>query len=319
MLDKQTIKANQQLSGLTDEQISAIVELSKNDENTVIARKTSEFWAGVDQDIESAFGVKKPGTQKSYEFLKEVLSTAKTAKEQYDQVKGQIQEKEGRIAELQKQIENGSGDQALKAELESLKTKLQDEKNRSSKLEEQFTTIKATYEKEIGDLKDQNMSSVLGGYMDQALQGVQFKPGIPEKALPTLISAAKQKVLAMGKAELMEVEGRQTAVFRDEKELLITNPENLQKPWTIQELLLNELSGVIETAGAGGGGTNRGAGGNPTYLNLGAAKTRVEATQMIQDHLLKNEGHARGTLAFQEAEDKILAENKAQLDKLPMQ
>ena len=51
MLTREILIANAALSGLTDEQISAITTLSANDENSVIAKKTGEIYGGLDADI----------------------------------------------------------------------------------------------------------------------------------------------------------------------------------------------------------------------------------------------------------------------------
>lgn len=63
-LTRDILVANAALSGLTDEQISAITTLSQNDENSVIAKKTGEIYGNLDADILTASGVEKNGTEK---------------------------------------------------------------------------------------------------------------------------------------------------------------------------------------------------------------------------------------------------------------
>lgn len=43
MLTREILAANAQLSGLTEEQIKAIITLSENDENSVIAKKPVKY------------------------------------------------------------------------------------------------------------------------------------------------------------------------------------------------------------------------------------------------------------------------------------
>lgn len=43
MLTREILAANAQLSGLTEEQIKAIITLSENDENSVIAKTTVKY------------------------------------------------------------------------------------------------------------------------------------------------------------------------------------------------------------------------------------------------------------------------------------
>ena len=51
MLTREILVANAALSGLSDEQITAITTLSQNDENSVIAKKTGEIYGDLDADI----------------------------------------------------------------------------------------------------------------------------------------------------------------------------------------------------------------------------------------------------------------------------
>ena len=48
MLTREILAANAQLSGLTEEQIKAIITLSENDENSVIAKKTGEIYGALE-------------------------------------------------------------------------------------------------------------------------------------------------------------------------------------------------------------------------------------------------------------------------------
>lgn len=69
-LTRDILVANAALSGLTDEQISAITTLSQNDENSVIAKKTGEIYGNLDADILAASGVEKNGTEKNIRLRK---------------------------------------------------------------------------------------------------------------------------------------------------------------------------------------------------------------------------------------------------------
>ena len=64
MLTREILTANATLSGLTDEQITAITTLSQNDENSVIAKKTGEIYGALDADILEVSGITKNGTAK---------------------------------------------------------------------------------------------------------------------------------------------------------------------------------------------------------------------------------------------------------------
>ena len=56
-LTTELLNANGATAGLTDEQKSAIVEMSRNDETAVIGQKTGEIYGGLDADILAASGI----------------------------------------------------------------------------------------------------------------------------------------------------------------------------------------------------------------------------------------------------------------------
>ena len=76
-LTTELLNANAALSGLTDEQKTAIVEMSKNDETAVIGQKTGEIYGGLDADILAASGIAKNGTEKTYDYAKRVIGEIK--------------------------------------------------------------------------------------------------------------------------------------------------------------------------------------------------------------------------------------------------
>ena len=89
-LTTELLNANAALSGLTDEQKTAIVEMSKNDETAVIGQKTGEIYGGLDADILAASGIAKNGAEKTYDYAKRVIG----------EIKGQA----GNAAELQTKV-----------------------------------------------------------------------------------------------------------------------------------------------------------------------------------------------------------------------
>ena len=76
-LTTELLNASTALAGLTDEQKSAIVEMSRNDEQTVIGQKTGELYGGLDADILAASGIAKNGTEKTYDYAKRVIGEIK--------------------------------------------------------------------------------------------------------------------------------------------------------------------------------------------------------------------------------------------------
>ena len=100
-LTTELLKGNAATAGLSDEQINAVVEMSKNDETAVIGQKTGEIYGGLDADILAASGIAKNGAEKTYDYAKRVIG----------EIKGQA----GNAAELQTKV----------SELEKEKTRLE--------------------------------------------------------------------------------------------------------------------------------------------------------------------------------------------------
>ena len=103
-LNEELLKANAATASLTDEQVAAVVEMSRNDEASVIGPKTGEIYGGLDKDILEASGIEKNGTEKTYDYAKRVIGV----------IKGQV----GDNQELQNQIKSLTADKSrLEAEL----------------------------------------------------------------------------------------------------------------------------------------------------------------------------------------------------------
>ena len=306
MITKEMLKP---IQGLTEEQMQAIIELSKNDEDRVIAEKTREFWTNLDKDIKEVTGKEKPATQKTYDFFKETL---KEFKKKADDVDAAILKKTNelneRIVELQKKIKEGSQDEALKKELEQTKQKLAEHETRAKRLEADLKKKEREFEKGLKEKEDAMLAMRVDTVLAKTLSGLKFKEGIPQEVIPVLTEKAKAEILAKGTPDFTE-DG--DFIIRDkETGLPITNPENYQKPFTGSELFLQSLAPVI----ADGPGSKRGAGsgagaggGEKTFIV--SAKTQMEAISQIEKHLAEK-GVPKGTAAYQEEMDKIVEENK---------
>ena len=64
MLTAELINGN--ITGLSEEQVSAIVELSRNDENQVIGQRIGEIYRELDNTIAASTGIAREGAEKTY-------------------------------------------------------------------------------------------------------------------------------------------------------------------------------------------------------------------------------------------------------------
>ena len=290
MLTIEVLKQNSVLSGLSDDILSAISEMSKNDENTVIGNKIGALHGQYDADILSVTGVSKKDGEKSYDYAKRVLADYK-----------------GKVETLQKQIEKGSNDAELKQQLKdanALETQL---RSQLSEKEKELVNAKSDYDKQL--------KSVHVDYaFNAATSGLKFKSGITEAVAKTLVNAAKSEVLSKGTPDFVDDgKGGKSLVFRDASGNILTNPANNLNPYSVSELLMStSIKDVIDTGrkqnGTGTTATTTPAGNSAGTFDLSGVRTQVEADKAIEAHLLAN-GLTRDSSEFSDKLMQIRTEN----------
>lgn len=310
-LTKAVLKANAALAALSDEQITAIEELSKNDENTVIGTRIGELHGQYDNDVLTVTGVAKQQGEKSYDYVKRVLADYKQKASGTETLNKQITDLQTVIEGYKKTIAEGKGSEAIAQQLRDAQKQLAD----TQKL---YDTDKKKWEDNYNSLNTQYQQSLIDGEFDKALQGMKFKSIYPEAVQKTLIDSAKRTVLSTSKADWVEENGVKKLIFRDTAGNIMTNPENRLNPFTPGELLKRELKDVLDTGrqqqGTGTEGGAGGTGGSGT-IDLTGATTQVAADEIIGKHLMTL-GFTRGSKEFADEAQKIRTENG--VDKLPV-
>lgn len=285
------LKQNKAFEGVSDENLNAILTLVNNSEQAAISKKVGELHGQYDADVLAVTGIAKNAGEKSYEFVKRILGDYKT----------KLTASEAKVADLTKQVANGSQDEQLKKDLADAKS-----------LAEQVKGQLAAKTKEVDDLKAAHAAEKLDMQFDAAFNtaaaGLKYKTGITETVQKALLQAAKTEILARGKAE---VQADGTLVLRGADNEILRNKNNNYNPYTIAELLgETSIKDVLDTGNKGGGGTGGagGGGGTGNLLDLSNVKTQVEADQMIEKHLLAK-GLTRDSAAFAEESMKLRTDN----------
>lgn len=309
MLTVDILKQNTKLSGLSDEQLNAIATMSQNDENTVIGARIGELHGQYDADVLGVSGIAKKSGEKSYDYVKRVLSdykakldASKTLQAQLDAAKAQVEE-----------LKTKGTDEAIRQELKDAKTRVEQLKASLQAKETEFTTAKADLEKQV-----------MNAHVDYAFQaataGLKFKDGISEPLKSVILSAAKTEVLAKGTPELIDDgKGGKRLALRGADGNLVNNPKNGLAPYTIQELVMEtSLKDAISTAPVhGGGGTGPTPHVDPNLpLDLSGAKTQLEADNMIENYLLTVKGLTRDKAEF--GNESLRLRNEAKVAELPL-
>ena len=307
MLTIEMLRQSSALTGLTDDQLNAIAEMSRNDENTVIGTKIGALHGQYDTDILGITDIKKKDGEKSYDYAKRVLGEYKTKAESAKTIQTQLTAAQAQVAELQSKLEKGAGDETLKQQLKDAKAQVTQLQTQLQTKETEFNTKKAEFDKTIKDT-----------HVDYAFQaataGLKFKSGITEPIQKTLLNAAKAEVLAKGTPDFIEDgQGGKKLVIRGADGNILNNPKNNLNPYTMQELVMEtSLKDVIDTGrqqtGGGTGGFGSGSGGTGGTLNLSGIKSQVEADKAIEAHLLAN-GLTRDSQEFADQSMQLRTEN----------
>ena len=305
MLTREIITANAALSGLTDEQITAIVTLSQNDENSVIAKKTGEIYGALDNDVLEVSGIAKNGTEKTYEYTKRVIKEIKAKADDAAKLQGQIDSLTKEKARLEKAIADGSADAETAKALKQAKADLASITTQFNELNTKYNNAVADHEKEIFGIKVDNA-------LQSASAGLKFKAGLPESVTRVILSQAAEKVKAMRPEAIDDGKGGKVIVFKGEDGAILRNPNNQLNPYTAAELLTKELEAmdVLDKGRKqqGGGTGSHGGGGDGNAIDVTGAKTRTEAYDMIAASLMA-QGMTVGSAQFDAAMSQAWKDN----------
>lgn len=307
MLTIEMLRQSSALTGLTDDQLNAIAEMSRNDENTVIGTKIGALHGQYDTDILSITGIKKKDGEKSYDYAKRVLGEYKVKAESAKTIQAQLTAAQAQVTDLQSKLEKGAGDETLKQQLKDAKAQVAQLQTQLQTKETEFNTKKAEFDKTIKDT-----------HVDYAFQAatanLKFKNGITEPIQRTLLSAAKAEILTKGTPDFIDDgQGGKKLVIRGADGNILNNPKNNLNPYTIQELVMEtSLKDVIDTgrqqAGGGTGNFGSGSSGTGGTLDLSGIKNQVEADKAIETYLLAN-GLTRDSQEFANQSMQLRTEN----------
>ncbi len=303
------IKKQDQLKGLTDEQITSIVELSVNDEQSVIDERIGRIYGDLDKDIKETFAVDKQQGEKTYNYLKRAGQHVLQQVQESAEYKGKAETLEQKIADLEAKIKDGKGNEAVAQQLRDAQTKLE---ALTTKYENDLKTVKEQLTAK--EIEAQNLR--VDFEFDRVFAGKKYKPEVTEGMRTLLEGTAREKVKAEYQADFIDDgKGGKRMVFRDKDGNIQYNPENKLHPVTAEELITRELKEVFLAEQKTGTGT--GKHGRPAEaIVLGEAKTQVEADKQIVTHLL-SKGMVKGTEQFADEQKKLRGE--LGVEKLPIQ
>lgn len=315
-LTTELLNANAALSGLTDEQKTAIVEMSKNDETVVIGQKTGEIYGGLDADILAASGIAKNGTEKTYEYAKRVIGEIKGQAGNAAELQTKVSELEKEKVRLEGVIAKGGADAETKRQLERANADLANVTSEYAALKTKYDNAESEHQKALFGLK-------IDGELAKATAGIKFKADLPQAVTAVLLSQAVAKVKGFNPEYIDDGNGGKVLAF-NENGTTMRNPENNLRPFTAAELVERELKtmGVLETGrkqtGAGTDGNFGSGGGNGGVVDISGARTQDEAHEIIAKQLMA-QGKVNGSKEFADAMAKAWKDNHDAIKALPVQ
>ena len=314
-LTTELLNANGATAGLTDEQKTAIVEMSKNDETAVIGQKTGEIYGGLDADILAASGIAKNGAEKTYDYAKRVIGEIKGQAGNAAELQTKLTDSEKEVARLNGIIAKGGGDAETKRQLDQAKADLENVRGEFATLKTQYDQAKADHEKELFGLR-------IDGELSKASAGLKFKADLPASVTSVLLQQAVAKVKGMNPEYIDDGMGGKVLAFM-ENGTTKRNPENNLRPYTAAELVAAELKtmGVLDDGrkqtGAGSQGGNDGNGGGAKTVDITGARTQDEAHEIIAKQLM-GRGLINGSKEFSDAMTAAWKENHDVINALPI-
>lgn len=308
MITLEMLNAATELAALTPEMREAIITLSRNDENTVIARHTGEIYRQMDESIKNATGIDRAGAEKTYDYLKRATLAYADKFKDYDSLKSQITTLTAEKASLEDKIAKGAGDEQLKNQLASVQAELATTKN-------QFNDLKAAKDKAEAD----HASALLGLRVDnevaRAKEGLKFKAGLSDAAIASLMNIAISEIKGFNPKYEGEA-GHEVIRYYDDSGVVMNNPDNKLNPFTTKELLVRSLEKLdILDKGKGGHGAG-GSGGSGGSGRTITAKSQVAAMDAIEKILI-SKGLVKGSGQYQTELQRYWDDNKC--DELPFE
>lgn len=304
-LTSELIRANAALAGLSDAQVAAITEMSRNDEDSVIGQKTGEIYGGLDNDILATSGIAKDGTEKTYDYAKRVITTLKQGADSLAAKQKEVDALTKEKTRLEGVIASGGSDAETKKALTKAQADL-------ANVTKEYTTLKTKFDNQESEHAKQLLDVKMEGEFNKASASVKFKADLPKAVTDVLLSQAIAKVKAMNPEYIDDGKGGKVLAFMQNGTPL-RNPDTNLNPYTASELVQKELKemGVLEAGrtqtGAGSGGQGGGQTGGQTY-DLTGARTQTEASEIITKQLLA-QGKVIGSKEYQEAFGKAWKDN----------
>lgn len=308
MLSEEIIKANESLATLTDEQVQAIVTLSKNDEDTVVGNKVSEIYNTFDEKVKRLTNIDRESNEKTYDYFERAVASVSNDAQSHSRKASDLQKE---VTRLTKALAEGADAEVAK-QLKQAKSDLESVRKQYTDLQGQLQNKETEYKSALFGMQlDNEIAAVRGS--------IKFKESLPDKAVEMLLNQAIAGVKKLKADYIDNGNGGKAIAFFDESGAVLRNPEKQLEPYTAGDMLIKHLKDmdIIEVGrkqeGAGSGAERREQ-NNSLMLDISEARTKNEAVMAIKKQLI-DRGMVENSNEYNEAMSKAWVE--LEVSKLP--
>lgn len=302
------LKQNPVLSGLPDDVLAVIEQMSVADEKAVIDGKFRGQMDLVDSVISELTGKPVTHGKKTTDWLKEEFLAVKNQAASVEKLTSEI-------ATLKTQVASGQGAEVLSAQMKALQTQLELKEGQLQAAVSEKSKLQMDFERANKTLEEKDIRT----RFELAVAGKAAK--LPESDAKALLQLKVDSFLNGHTREVVTgTDGKQTTVWRNkETSQILLDPSKSNAPMDEAGWLQQNAAALFDfgttSTGAGSGkaaGVNVGSG----FSDWKGAKTKVDAMRAINDHLFAK-GVATSDPSYNDEWNKVVGEEKAVYDALP--
>ena len=305
MITNEMLNGDAVLNTLTDEQKTAIVAMSKNDEEVVIGNRFREVYNQLDATIARETGIARNGDEKTYLYLERAAKTLAAKANSVDGLNAKVADLTKEREKLQKALSEGGADEQVTKQLAQAKKDLASVTQSYTELKASFDKSKAEHEAELLGIRIDNELAVARGV-------VKVKGDLPQQVTEAIMRQTVDKIKGMSPEYIDDGNGGKRLVFKDNDGAIIRNQEKQLEPITAGDLLTRELKamGILDEGrkAAGRGTTPPTPKGDSVPVDVSTARTQTEAQDIIARQLM-TKGMVNGSKDFQAAMDAAWKDN----------
>lgn len=245
-----------------------------------IGPEISKIYNRLDEDIFSVTGLKKEANQKSYDFLKDVVTNLKKKSEDNQDV--DVKALKTTIKDLEDKVKNGETSTHWKDSYNDVLGQLNNQKEE--------------YETKLSSLNNEMLTSKVQSDLSSGLATLKLNDSLPESVVKAMVNQVNQKLTLNAKT----IDGVVTYFDNDGKPIRNKSFETASASFILKQ----ELADILQDDKPRGGGANQtgaivtnGAGDSAKktlQLDKGTFNTKVDFNKQAEK-VLHEQGISRGT------------------------